>query len=233
MAHAGPFAPDPAIAVAAATWSPADRLRTVTVRPIRPDDAERLGRLLRRLSRETVHKRFFTAVVDPPASALRHLAEVDHVHREAFVAVVRDEVVGVARFEGRVDDDPVAEAAVVVEDAWQRRGIGRRLLRHLGRAAAAQGITRFTASALATNVAPVHLARSLAPLVEVRLDGGEVALVIPLPDDRRDRPAATAGAGADPATSVAGVPSDGPSDRSSDVGGPPAVVLPVGRAVAG
>ena len=183
MALAGPFAPDPAIAVAATTWSPADRLRTVTVRPIRPDDAERLGRLLRRLSRDTVHKRFFTAVVDPPASALRRLAEVDHVRREAFVAVVRDEVVGVARYEGRRDDPTVAEAAVVVEDAWQRRGIGRRLLRHLGRAAAAQGITRFTASALATNVAPVHLARSLAPLVEVRLDGGEVGLVIPLPAD--------------------------------------------------
>lgn len=174
------YRPDPWAAVARATWSPADRLRSVTARPIRADDAARLGRLFRRLSRETVVKRFFTAVTDPSGKVLAHLATVDHHDREAFVAVVGDDVVGVARYERSARDRRVAEAAVVVEDAWQRRGIGRFLLRRLGDAAVAAGIERFTASALATNQAPVLLARALAPLVEVALDGGEVALVIPL-----------------------------------------------------
>jgi GNAT superfamily N-acetyltransferase len=39
-----------------------------------------------------------------------------------------------------------AELGVLVEDAWQRRGIGRRLVAHLISSAPARGITTLTAS---------------------------------------------------------------------------------------
>ena len=161
--------------------APSDRYPSVTARPIRPDDAERLRRLYDRLSPETVYRRFFTAMARPSERCLSYLAVVDHHDREAMVALVDDEVVGVARFDRCKDRPQLAEAAVLVEDAWQRTGVGTFLIEALARRAADEGLTGFTASALSGNEGPVRLARKVAPLVEVRFDGTEVDLTIPLP----------------------------------------------------
>jgi len=54
-----------------------------------------------------------------------------------------------------------AELGVLVEDAWQRRGIGRRLVTHLIAAASARQITELTASVLAQNAQVADLLRRL------------------------------------------------------------------------
>lgn len=163
------------------TGTGADLRSTVTTRPIRPDDDERLRRMFERLSPETVYRRFFTAVARPNGRILRYLVEVDHHDREAMVALVDDEVIGVARFDRERERPHLAEAAVVVEDAWQGTGVGTFLIEALARRAAEDGIVAFTASALSGNEGPVRLARKVAPLVEVTFDGTEVGLMIPLP----------------------------------------------------
>jgi GNAT superfamily N-acetyltransferase len=61
---------------------------------------------------------------------LAYLADVDHVDREALVALAGDEIIAVARYH-RMPDTVEAEIAIVVEDAWQRRGLGRILLERL------------------------------------------------------------------------------------------------------
>ena len=161
-------------------WGPVDRLRTVTIRPVRDDDEERLARFFGRLSRETLYRRFFTAMPRIAPSMLDRLVHVDHHGREALVAIVHDEIVAEARYDRSSADPAAAEAAVVVEDGWQRLGIGAALLERLGKRAWDEGIDHFDATALSTNQGPVRLAQAIAPIVQVRLDGSETQMIIPL-----------------------------------------------------
>jgi len=161
------------------------RLALVTSRPMREDDADRIRRLFDRLSPETRYRRFFSPVTKLDERMVAYLVGVDHDDREALVALVDDEIIGVARYDRRHDDPTIAEIAVVVEDAWQGNGVGRFLMKRLGAEADQRGITRFTADVLPSNEAPVKLARAVAPMVEVSFSGGETHLNIPLRRQRR------------------------------------------------
>ena len=90
----------------------------VTTRPVQPTDRRLFYRLWPRLSPETVYRRFHAPVHRLPDEAVR-LVTVDHDQREAVVAVVGGEVVGVARYDRLPTDPSTAEFAVLVEDAWQ------------------------------------------------------------------------------------------------------------------
>ena len=134
----------------------------VTTRPVRPDDAPLFCRLWDRLSPETVYRRFHAPLRCPPAEAHR-LVEVDHDLREALVAVVGGEVVGVARYDRSPADPRTADVAVVVEDAWQGVGVGRQLLGELTELAARRGVRSFTADVQTDNDRMVGLVRRLLP----------------------------------------------------------------------
>ena len=77
-----------------------DRGTRVVIRPIRPGDKERLADGLRRLSDESIRKRFLAAKPRFTRSELRYLTEVDGVNHIALVAVLEedpDQLVAVAR----------------------------------------------------------------------------------------------------------------------------------------
>lgn len=177
----------------------------VLFRPIRPDDAQRLERLFYRLSPRSLYLRFFTPMARPNAAMIRRLSTVDYTDRLALVAVIDDEVVGVARFD-RVSatapaalhvDPGEAEAAVIVEDAWQGRGIATRLLWRLSAAAVVREVHTFTASVLADNRPMLGLLSVLGESVEMELEGGEyvVRLRLSATGSPHDRQAAAGGAG--------------------------------------
>lgn len=123
---------------------------TVHVRPIRPDDAERIDELHRRLSTETVYLRFFAPLPRLSPTMLERLVHVDYADRFALVAELGDELVAVARYD-RLPGSDEAEVAFLVEDAHQGRGLGSLLLEHLAAAATAAGIRRFVAETLPEN----------------------------------------------------------------------------------
>lgn len=156
----------------------------LTIRPITIADTERLARLFGRLSPSSVHFRFFSPIVRPPRAALLRLADVDHARRDALVALDGDEIVAVARYDGRVNDDrsPAgqAEIAITVEDDWQRRGLGKRLAKRLGALAAERGYESFVATMLPDNRAALGLVRKLVPDATVRFAGGEYEADMPL-----------------------------------------------------
>jgi GNAT superfamily N-acetyltransferase len=152
----------------------------LAVRPIGLDDVDRLQRMFTRLSADTVYHRFFSPVVEPRRSALVWLTAVDHDRRDALVALDGDEIVAVARYDGRPGAG-TAEVAVTVEDAWQHRGIGRRLTARLARRAVDHGIESFTASVLADNRPALGLLRKLSPDASVHFDGGGYEASMPLP----------------------------------------------------
>src|ERR687884_309371 len=78
-------------------------------------------------------------------------------------------LVAVARYVRLPADPATADAAIVVGDPWQRRGLGRRLAIMLADAARLQGIERFSATMLSDNPAALALMRTLAQ----RLERGE------------------------------------------------------------
>jgi GNAT superfamily N-acetyltransferase len=151
----------------------------LTIRPITIGDAERLARLFTRLSPASVHFRFFSPVSRPPRAALLRLADVDHGRRDALVALDGDEIVAVARYDGRPGSNQ-AEIALTVEDAWQHRGLGQRLAVRLAGLATRRGYDTFVATMLPDNRAALGLVHKLVPQATVRWAGGEYEADMPL-----------------------------------------------------
>ena len=152
----------------------------LTVREIEIDDVERLRRMFNRLSAESVYRRFFSPIHEPPRAALLWLAAVDHLDRDALVALDGDEIVAVARYDAQAGTH-AAEVAVTVEDAWQRQGLGKRLAVRLARRAIDRGIESFEATVQPDNRPALGLLRKLSPNASVRFDRGEYAASIDLP----------------------------------------------------
>ena len=152
---------------------------SLTVREITIDDIDRLRRMFGRLSADSVYRRFFSPVQEPPRTALLWLANVDHTNRDALVALDGDEIVAVARYDGRVGRN-TAEIAVTVEDAWQGLGVGKRLTMRLAKLAVDHGIESFEAVVQPDNRPALGLIRKLSPDASVRFDQGEYAASIPI-----------------------------------------------------
>lgn len=142
----------------------------IDVRPIRPDDKRALSLGLNRLSERSIQRRFLTAKPRFSQAELRYLTELDGRDHVALVASLADRrgnrMLGVARFV-RLDHRPeVAEAAIVVVDAWQGRGVGSLLGVRLAEAARARRIKRFSATILSDNVPALRLMQKLSDRLE-------------------------------------------------------------------
>ncbi len=157
------------------TWVRGGRLR---LRPLGPEDGDRLCRLYERLSPESVYRRFLSPMPVPRPALLARLLDLDHRDREAIAALDGDDIVAVARYARRPGLE-VAEIAVVVADDWQHRGLGRLLMRRLARLARWRGIRAFTGNIAGENRPALLLVRS-APRASARWTTGEVEFEIPL-----------------------------------------------------
>ena len=163
----------------------------VFFRPIRPTDEEMMNDLFYRLSEETIYNRFFHSLRSMPHRDLMHFVHVDFSQEMAIVGIVRDperpeheEVISVGRyFVDRATN--VAEVSYLVRDDYQKRGIGRDLLRYLARIARESGIEGFVAEILPYNTPAIKLVHSLGlPVQTTTLPGGTLQLRVsfePLP----------------------------------------------------
>jgi GNAT superfamily N-acetyltransferase len=122
----------------------------VTVRPISTSDDERLVRFHESLSPESTRMRFFSVHPHLSIRETARFTDVDHNDREAWVALIDDDIIGVGRYE-RLANPQDAEVAFVVADRWQGLGVGPILLGQLTDCARAVGIRRFVAETLAEN----------------------------------------------------------------------------------
>jgi RimJ/RimL family protein N-acetyltransferase len=125
-------------------------------------DGEALLRLFYRLSPETIYRRFHSPVVRPEQAHPERLLDIDHFNREAVVAVVDGEIVGVARY-FRQPGASSAELAVVVADDWQRQGVATRMVGGLAVLARSAGVERFTATIQPDNRPALALLRRFHP----------------------------------------------------------------------
>jgi acetyltransferase len=105
--------------------------QTVTIRPIRPEDADLEQEFVRELSAETKYYRFMNTLRELSQSQLVRLTQIDYDREMAFVALTEtdgNEVeAGVARYAMNPDGES-CEFAIVVADNWQGKGLARRLM---------------------------------------------------------------------------------------------------------
>jgi RimJ/RimL family protein N-acetyltransferase len=155
---------------------------SVLVAPLHVDDRGRFLSGLEKASPESLYRRFMTPIERFSESDLRYLLEVDHRDHEALLAVDEDsgEAVGVARFVRLPDKPDAAEAAVIVVDPWQGRGLGKALSRLLGERARELGVRRFEALLLVENEAMMALLESLGPVRTLSRDGAAIAVEVAL-----------------------------------------------------
>jgi GNAT superfamily N-acetyltransferase len=147
------------------------------LRPSVPGDDERLRALFYRLSPTTVYRRLFIAAPHAPHWAERFaaLATSDGDRRVAVLAMIEGEVAGFANFAREAVEDE-AEMAIVVEDDWQGRGLGRALMAELVVAARRRGIAIFNARILGDNARALRFVTRFFPDATVRWDDGDYAL---------------------------------------------------------
>jgi len=134
------------------TLADGTRLR---VRPIDPADRAPLADAFARLSDQSRHHRFLGPKPRLSERELDYLTDVDHVTHEALVAIdeTTGHIVGVGRYATGHGGGAVADLALAVADAWQRRGIGHALAARLVERARANGISALTGSTLLGNTA--------------------------------------------------------------------------------
>ena len=172
---------------------------TVRVRPIVPDDAERLVRFHHRQSAESVYFRYFSPRPRLSERDVRHFTTVDHRDRVAFVAVIADEIIAVARYE-RYRGTDTAEVAFFVDDEHHGRGLATLLLEYLAAAAIDNGLGRFAATTLPNNRKMLGVFQNAGYEVSSRLEDGVVEIGFDLDQtgetlaaiDRRERAAEAA-----------------------------------------
>ena len=157
---------------------------TTRIRPIEDADRDGLTAFYAALSADSREARFHGAASGIGGGAARYLCGPDHDHREGLVAEVTDSA-GRPTIIGHVCIEPTrageAEMAIAVADAWQRHGIGRRLLVEAIIWARAHGFVRLVASVRLGNSAIVGLVRSMDRTITMGdCDGGVIDAVIDL-----------------------------------------------------
>lgn len=131
--------------------------RSTFLRPIRPEDADRLVAFVGSLSRATLAYRSLGPVVRLRDDVIRRGAHVDYLNELALVALAGEEIAGVVRYVRDPDEPEHAEVTFTIRDDHQSEGFGRLLLEHIAAAARARGIRVLEADVLADNTRMINV----------------------------------------------------------------------------
>lgn len=133
---------------------------TVTIRPIRPEDEPLMVQFHTTLSERSVYLRYFCSLSLSTRVEHERLVRICFASYDRGFALVADrkdpetgqhEVLGVGRFSAINRTE--AEAAVLVSDRWQGRGLGTELLASVARVAREEKYKRLTGEILRDNLA--------------------------------------------------------------------------------
>jgi acetyltransferase len=152
----------------------------VTIRPIRPEDAEIEADFVRNLSEETKYFRFMHAVHELTPEMLVRFTQIDYNREMALIAVTNDDghevEHGVVRYVTNPDKNS-CEFALVVSDELQGHGIGQRMLTRLMEVARSRGLDMMEGEVLASNRKMLDLVRSIGFQVQPSDDDPSIKYV--------------------------------------------------------
>jgi len=134
----------------------------VRFRHVRPDDEPLVTEAIRTASPETLLHRFFSPIRSVSPKMLRQMLSIDRTRETCIVGVTEENgaarIVCGARYV-KLPGAEAAEFAITVHDDFQRRGLGKFLLRLLAGLARAEGIRQFEADVMNSNQKMLSLFR--------------------------------------------------------------------------
>lgn len=146
-------------------WTPnAAEMHLLQIRAAQPADEPGLEQMFFRLSPRTLYFRFLLPipVAAHQAYLVTQLARGEHRASYAAIACEGEEIRGIARY----DPEPApatVELSLLIEDAWQCRGLGKALASKMIVEALRHGITQFTVTIQGENVPALRLVKALFP----------------------------------------------------------------------
>jgi acetyltransferase len=147
----------------------------MTIRPIRPEDAQAHTAFFSRLSPQDIRYRFFSSMRELSPEQTVRLTQVDYDREMAFVAVrdATEETVGVARLACE-PDGTAGEFAVIVQEDMKGRGLASHLMHRLISWARMQGLREIAGQVLADNQPMLAFVRHLGFSVHRMTEDPEV-----------------------------------------------------------
>ncbi|HJQ60087.1 MAG TPA: bifunctional acetate--CoA ligase family protein/GNAT family N-acetyltransferase [Vineibacter sp.] len=133
---------------------------TLAVRPVRPDDAAELQRLIIRTQPEDLRLRFFRPMRELSPQMAAQLCQIDYDREMALVADAADGFAGVVRM--YADPDGLqAEFAVLVRSDLKGRGLGWALMQRIIAVARDRGIGEIFGDVMQDNAGMLALSEAL------------------------------------------------------------------------
>lgn len=149
----------------------------ITIRPIRPEDAESEQAFVRSLSSEARRFRFMQSIKELTPKMLVQFTQIDYRREMSLVAMTkengRENQQGVARYIISPDNTS-CEFAIVVGEAKRNQGIGSRMMNALISSARRHGLKTIAGEVLANNHAMLKLMQDLDFTVEPSADNAGV-----------------------------------------------------------
>ncbi len=140
----------------------------ITIRPIRPEDADMEQDFVQHLTSEAKYFRFMNTIRELSQSQLIRLTQIDYDREMAFVALGEkdgiEQEIGVVRYATNPDGES-CEFAIVVADTWQGKGLARRLMGELIEAAHDSGLKYMNGDFLSENTRMIKFVSSLGFVV--------------------------------------------------------------------
>ena len=134
-------------------WQLADGM-DITIRPIRPEDAQLVKQFVHDLSEETKYFRFMNSVQELTEDMLSRLTQIDYSRELALIAVTethgKEVQLGVARYAIN-PDGKTCEFALVVADNITGKGLGQKLMMSLMEAGRSKGLEVIEGEVLSHN----------------------------------------------------------------------------------
>ncbi len=152
----------------------------IRLRAVSPGDVALSKDFLASLSFGTRYFRFGRGDFEYPDDVLRKLCAPAPGERAQFIALVRrdgiDRMIGSARYVVQ-DDGRTCEMAIVVHDAWQGHGVGRRLLSALVERARRDRLQTMVGKVLGSNAGMAEFARHQGFTIDEQSQSGLKTIV--------------------------------------------------------
>src|SRR5262252_6989172 len=159
----------------------------VTIRPIRPEDEPLMVQFHRTLSERSVYLRYFCSLSLSTRVEHERLVRICFGSYDRGFALVADrrnpatgqhEVLGVGRFSATHRGE--AEAAVLVSDQWQGRGLGTELLAGVARVAREEKFKKLSGEILRDNLATQAIFKKVGFKLRAMEDPSSVSATLEL-----------------------------------------------------
>jgi acetyltransferase len=161
------------------TWQRADGTN-VTIRPIRPEDAELTQDFVRNLSEESRYFRYMNSFQELSESMLVRFTQIDYSREMALIAVSEEQgkeiELGVTRYAINPDGDS-CEFSLVVADAMRGTGLGLKLMTALMEDARSKGLKTIEGEVLNNNASMLKLMKRLGFTIKSSPDDDSIKTI--------------------------------------------------------